>query len=169
MVPGGDLLPGAQGGRFPFAAFPGGGEVLHFENSVCPRPESVPASEVPRAPPGASGGQSVGRLRPSSRTAAPRRGPGPRGGPSGLWRERAAFGCSLPPSRGRLLPPAGPAGSPAVPGGPDPSVLTAAPGGGRGLHTGGRVSIPVSVPGDPRTRGSSSAGLRRRAKVCAGQ
>lgn len=44
-----------------------------LRTAVRPYPEGVPASDVPRAPPGASGGQSVGRLGPSSRhSSAPR-------------------------------------------------------------------------------------------------
>lgn len=147
--PGRQLLPGAQGGRFLSAAFPGEVEVCSLRTAVRPGPEGVPTSDVPRAPAGASGAQSGG----------------------GPWSERAlaedrldcagstgAFVCSLPPPAA-----GGRAGSPAVPGDPDPSVLTPAPGRREGASLRGPGCIPMSAPGDPRIRGSSSPGLRRRA------
>lgn len=131
MVPGGScsLEP-----KRPLRRFPGRGKVCSLRTAVRPGPEGVPTSDVPRAPPGASGAQSGGG--PSSDRA--------------LAEDRLdcagsteAFVCSLPLSRGRLLQPAGGLGLlrfPAIPTPPSRLLPRAA---GKGLHSGARLHPDV--------------------------
>ena len=150
--PGGELLPGAQDGCFPFATFPAEVKFCSLRTAVRPYPEGVPASDVPRASPRVSGGQSMGRLSPSIRhSSAPRvTGPSLRT----VWMSSCAL-CRPPEaascSRRAGWVSCGSRRSPLL----HPDSCSGA---WRGLHSGA-----LSAPGDPRIRGSSSPGLRRRA------